>query len=408
MKFQFFVAGRYLRARSRQAVISVVTLVSVAGVAAGVMALHIALALNEGLQQEFLTRILGATSHLNVRSLTSSVIKNYPAWVAQLEQIDEVVSATPTVSGYALLESALREQPAIIRGVDLADRREYQQVIENVKSGTLEGFDSSGRPSIILGAGLAEILSVKVGDRLTAIGTRGSVSAIGRMPRHRTFEIIAIYETGLWDYDTNLALVSIPAAQSFYDYDEGQANLIELRIEDRYRSEEVAERLRQFLGEGFQVQTWVELNRPLFAALRLEKLGLMIAIGLIVLVAALNIVSTLTLMVTEKGRDIAIITAMGGSARTINGIFMLQGVIIGIVGAVLGTILGVAISLYLDASQAIPLDPQVYQIAYVPFRVQFSDGLLIGLFSVLISFLATLYPARAAARLDPVVALRND
>ncbi|HSR67981.1 MAG TPA: FtsX-like permease family protein [Acidobacteriota bacterium] len=408
MKFQLFVAGRYLRARSRQAVISVVTLVSVAGVAAGVMALHIALALNEGIQQEFLTRILGATSHLNVRSLTSSVIKDYPAWLRQLEQLQEVESATPTLSGYALLESSFREQPAIIRGVDLEDRREYRQVIENIRAGTLEGFDSGSRPSIILGTGLADILSVKVGDRLVAIGTRGGVSPMGRMPRYRHFEIIAIYETGLWDYDTNLALISIPAAQRFYDYGPDQANLIELRIEDLHQAEQVAERLRNLLGEGFQVQTWMQLNQPLFAALRLEKLGLMIAIGLIVLVAALNIVSTLTLMVTEKGRDIAIITAMGGSARTINGIFMLQGVIIGVVGALLGSILGIAISLYLDASRFIPLDPQVYQISYVPFKVQVFDGIFIALFSVLISFLATLYPARAAARLDPVVALRND
>ena len=247
-----------------------------------------------------------------------------------------------------------------------------------------------------------------MGDRILALGRRGDTTPFGRIPRYRYFEVAAIYQTGLWDYDYTLALVSIPSAQQFFGYEADQASLLELRLEDLHAAQEVAERLRERMGVTYQVQTWIEINRPLFSALQLEKLALLIAIGLIVLVASLNIVSTLTLMVTEKGRDIAIITAMGGTPNTINGIFIMQGLVIGVTGTLVGSVAGIAAALYLDASQLLALDPQVYQIDYVPFRVSWEDVALISLLAVLISFLATLYPARAAARQDPLVALRNE
>ena len=408
MKFQLFVAMRYLRSRGKRGVISVATLVSMAGVTAGVLALHIALALNEGIQQEFLARILGATSHISIRSLTSAVIEDYSGLAAQLLNRPQVVSASPAVSGWAMLESRLRDQPGIIKGVDLANRQEYSAVLEGVREGSLENFEGLHPPAIALGKELASMLGVQVGDRLLALGRRGDVSPVGRIPRYRYFQVAAIYETGLWDYDYTLALVSIPSAQQFFGYGPDQASLLEIRLADLQAAGQVAQDLRQQLGASYQVQTWIEINRPLFSALQLEKLALFIAISLIVLVASLNIVSTLTLMVAEKGRDIAIITAMGGSAGTINGIFILQGLVIGTVGTILGTLVGISAALYLDASRLIPLDPQVYQISYIPFRVSGWDVALISLLAVFISFLATLYPARAAARLDPVVALRNE
>ncbi len=408
MRFLLFVAFRYLRARSKQGVISVATFVSASGVAAGVAALHIALSLNAGIQQEFLTRILGATAHIQLRSLTSAVIPEYDEMADRLESISDVVKVSPTVSGWALLESALREQPAIIKGVDLADGDEYAQVLENIREGDPSRFNETRYPSILLGKELARSLDLKVGERVMALGTRGDVSPFGRVPRPKYFEVVAIYETGLWDYDYNLALTPIPAAQEFFGYGSSHASQLELRIVDLYEAETVAERLRDALGVAYQVQTWIEINRPLFSALQLEKLALLIAIGLIVLVASLNIISTLTMMVTEKGKDIAIITSMGGTARTVNGVFMLQGLIIGAVGTVLGTVLGVSLALYLDHSMLLPLDPQIYQISHVPFRVGWTDVAMVSLAAVLISFLATLYPARAAARLDPVVALRHE
>ncbi len=399
---------RYLRSRGKRGVISVATLVSMAGVTAGVLALHIALALNEGIQQEFLTRILGATSHISIRSLSSAVIEDYSGLAAQLLNRPQVVSASPAVSGWAMLESSLREQPGIIKGVDLTRRQEYAAVLEGVQEGSLENFEGLHPPAIALGRELASMLGVQVGDRLLALGRRGDVSPVGRLPRYRYFQVVAVYETGLWDYDYTLALVSIPSAQQFFGYGPDQASLLEIRLTDLHAAGQVAEDLREQLGPSYQVQTWIEINRPLFSALQLEKLALFIAISLIVLVASLNIVSTLTLMVAEKGRDIAIITAMGGSAGTINAIFILQGMIIGVAGTILGTLVGIGVSLYLDASRLITLDPQVYQISYIPFRVSGWDVARISFLAVLISFLATLYPAWAAARLDPVVALRNE
>lgn len=408
MKFELFVAFRYLRARSRQAVVSVATLVSVAGVMAGVGALNVALALNEGIQHEFLTRILSATPHISVRSLVSAVITDYEEVARKLRSLPEVRSVRPSVSEYTLFESRYRTLPAILKGIDWSGGEEVDQVRNHIVEGNLDAFGTGERPVVALGRQLAAALEVKVGDSVDAIGMRGEVSPKGRLPRKRYFQVDAIYETGLWDYDYNLALISLPQAQSFFGYQAGQASLLELRIADIDEANQVAARIRDRLDIEFGVDTWIELNRPLFSALRLEKLALMIAIGLIILVAALNIVSTLTLMVREKNRDIAIIGAMGGTAAVLQKVFMLQGLIIGAAGTLLGTLLGLAISGYLDANKLLPLDPQIYQIPYVPFRSSFSDALLIGLAAIVISFAATIYPARAASRLDPVVALRNE
>jgi len=408
-KFELFVALRYLRAGRKQAVISVVTLISVVGVTAGVMTLNIALALNAGFREEFQNRILGATSHVNVLKASAGPISEYQSLAEQIREMPEVLALIPTVYGQALLVSDVREQPVMLKGIDPGTMEQSSDLFPTIIRGSLDGFDQlSSIPAVVLGTDLAQSLGVAVGENIRAMGLQGELSPLGRMPRIETFRVIAIFESGLWEYDANWVLFSIEAAQRFFGLSPNQASTLELRIHDIDEAPSVATQVKSILGSGYLTSTWIELNRPLFSALELERLAMFIAIGLIILVASLNIVGTLTLMVMEKSRDIAIITAMGGTTRTIMAVFMLQGLTIGLVGTMLGDLLGSAAVWYFNTYQVFRLEAQVYAIPYVPFELNSGNLLLVSGLAILISFLATLYPARAASRLDPVEALRYE
>ncbi|MFZ0429612.1 MAG: ABC transporter permease [Acidobacteriota bacterium] len=406
MKLELFVALRYLKARRKQAVVSVISLISILGVAAGVMALVIALALNTGFQEEFQRRILGATSHVNLLRLGGGPLDDYEAVLAKVSGIPGVIEVTPTIYGQCLLQASGRQEPAVVKGVD-SDAA--PDLIPRLREGDLAKFGAAEDvPSLIVGKDLAETLAISAGEYVRALGLSGELSPLGRMPRRQNFRIAAIFESGLWDYDAHWALMPLKDAQKFLGLREDEVSTLEFRIRDLYQAPEIAAKVKALAGPGYTTSTWIELNRPLFSALRLEKLAMFVAIGLIILVAALNIIGTLTLMVMEKSRDIAIITAMGGTSRILTRVFILQGLIIGIVGTVLGDVLGVVSAWYLDTYKVFRLEPQVYAIPYVPFRWTVPDLLLISAAALLISFLATLYPARAAARLDPVEALRYE
>lgn len=409
MKFELFVALRYLRARRKQAFISIVTLISVLGVAAGVTALIIALALNAGFREEFRERILGATSHVNLLRSPQGPLADYRALLERTRQIPQVQIVTPTIYGQALLSSEVRNMSAILKGVSMEEVESLDLLVPQIVEGDLDRFDLTGPPpAIILGNDLARSLGVLAGERVRAIGLGGELSPLGRMPRIETFEVVAIFQSGLWEYDANWALIPLKSAQRFFGFHPDEVSALEFRIQDIFAASDVAEEIREAVGPGYSTNTWIELNRPLFSALELEKFAMFIAIGLIVLVASLNIVSTLTLMVMEKNRDIAIIAAMGGTGRTVMTIFMLEGLIIGAVGTLVGDLLGIAAVWYLDTYRVFQLEPQVYAIPYVPFQLNWSDLLLVSVVAILISFLATFYPARAASRLDPVQALRYE
>ena len=412
MPFELFVATRYLLARRGQPMMSLVSVISILGVAAGVMALIIALALNSGFQNEFKEKILSATAHVTLLQSQGSSIKNYGQLSVQLVNIENVESVAPTIYGQVLLQSDLgRKKGIYLRGVDPSRADFLGDLLEQIVEGDAASFGvNANLPEIIVGQDLAESLGLLVGDRVRAVGLKGELAPfpIGRSVRYRTFHVVGIFKSGLWEYDAHWALVPLSEAQRFEGMKSDQVSVLEFRLNDVDRAQETANRIKQLLGAGFITRTWMELNRPLFSALQLEKLALFMAIGLIVLVAALNIIITLMMMVMEKVKDIAVINAMGGLPSTISRIFMLKGLIIGATGTVIGSTVGSLLVWYLNTQQIIALDKQVYAISYVPFDLRITDVALVSFLALVVSFLATIYPAVSASRLNPVEGLRYE
>ena len=412
MPFELFVAIRYLLARRKQVVISIVSLISMVGVAAGVMALIVALALNSGFQKEFQERILSATTHITLLHIQNRAIQGYDTVADQLGAIENVSTVSPTVYSQALLQSDLgRSRGVYMRGIDPGRPQFMGGLLDKITEGDAASFgQKTSVPEMIVGEDLAEALGLLVGDQVRAVGMRGELAPppILRTVRTRGFKITAIFKSGLWEFDANWALIPLREAQAFEGMSDQEVSALEFQLGDIYQARATAEKLRSRAGKTFTTRTWMELNRPLFSALQLEKLALFIAIGLIVMVASLNIVITLTMMVMEKTGDIAVIAAMGGLPSTILRIFMFQGVIIGVVGTCVGAILGCALVWYLETYQVIALDKTVYSISYVPFELRWIDVVVVSVMAVLVSSLATVLPARAASRLNPVEGLRYD
>ena len=409
MNLGFFVAARYLRAKRRQAVISVITAISVLGVAAGVAALIIALALSTGFQVELQSKILGATAHISLLQSDGRPITGFAQLIERVRGVDGVRRLSPTIYGQVFFVGAVQNQGIQLKGIDLDGEGANSEATGSIVSGKLRDLTApSDVPGILIGRELSRKTGAGLGTFVQVIAPEGELSPFGRLPRSRTFKVVAIFESGLWDFDANWAFVSLPTAQQIFRLGDNQVSALEIRVDDIYGAREIARRIEAGAGDGYQALTWMELNRPLFSALRLEKLAMFLAIGLIVLVASLNIVITLTLMVMEKQKDIAVITAMGGTGRTVMSIFMLHGTIIGLIGTGIGVLVGVPVSWLLNRYKLIHLQPDVYPIPYVPFHTRWEDVLVTCVLAVLVAFVATLYPARSAARLDPVEALRYE
>ena len=409
MSFELYVAKRYLTARRRQALISLISAVSIVGVGVGVMALVIALALMTGVQAELRDRIVGSQAHIYVFKLMGT-FDDIDAEVKAL-LVPGVEGAAPAVSGVGLLEAPGAEiTPVTLKGIDPAREPVVTDIASAIAAGSGRLEALADRPpdafdGVILGADLASALGVRVGDRVLLWGPQATLTPNGIAPRRRPLEVVAIAKFGFYQADSTSAFVTLDTALSMLGKD--NPDLMQLRVADLDAAPAIREALQERLGSTYSVDDWTELNRPLYSALWLEKVAISLTIGLIVMVAALNIVASLVLLVMEKSRDIAILRTMGASARSIRKIFVYQGLTIGLIGTGAGTILGLAICFILDRFKLIRLDAEVYQITFIPFRVEPADLAIVMVSAVLVCLIATVYPSRQAGRLDPAEALRH-
>jgi lipoprotein-releasing system permease protein len=404
--FELFIAMRYLLAKRKQAFISVISLISALGYMVGVMAVLIALALMTGLQGELRDRIVGSAAHVYVTK--AGGLSDPQAEVKRLLAVPRVVGAAPIVLGKALLTSDGGGEAFItIKGVVPAEERTVTQIERSIVTGSLDALaphEGESTPAILLGKDLAAALHVAIGDRVKLITQEGTLTPFGPIPRPRFFRVAGTFSLGLYEYDSSYGLVHLDVAERVLG--RSIPDVIELRVDDMFAAQQVADSIPSQLGSDYLAQDWADVNGALFSALWLEKVAMAIAIGLIVMVAALNIAATLILLVMEKNRDIAILKTMGASAASIRRIFVVQGVVIGVLGTALGAAIGHTLIYVLDRFKLIHVPIDVYQISYVPFTLRALDFAIVVASALAICFLATIYPSRQASKLDPAQALR--
>jgi lipoprotein-releasing system permease protein len=411
--FELHVALRYLLAKRKQAFISVISFISTLGVTVGVMALVIALALMTGLQGEMRDRIVGGNPHVYVWN--TSGIADYQAEADKLRQIPHVIGAAPAILGQGLVSLGGDTQPLMIKGIDPDLELQVTDIKAAMQSGSVAALRGSQdeqageqlRDGILLGSELAGKLGARVGDTVSVLTLRHILTPNGLSLRpERLLRVAGIFSLGLYEFDSAYGYVSIDVAQRLFGKD--QVDLIQLKVDDLALAPQVAATIFEEFGSEYTAEDWTVMNRALFSALSVEKMAISLTVGLIVLVGALNIIASLVMLVMEKHRDIGILKTMGASARSVMTIFMLQGLIIGVVGTAVGATAGYVASYVLDRYRLVRIDIEVYQVSYVPFRVLPLDFLLVIAGAVLICFFATLYPSRQAARLDPAQALRYE
>lgn len=407
MPFELQVALRYLLAKRRQVFISVISLVSTAGVTVGVMALVIALALMTGLQKELQSRILGSSAHIYVWKPAG--IEDYRAEIAKLRAVPGVIGAAPAVQGKAMITSANGEGFIQVKGIDPELEGSVTDIAKVLTDGSLDQLTPKSDedfPGIVIGKDLAGSLGALPGDMVALLTPNGSLTPMGVMPRQRRFKVVGTFRLGLYEVDMSTGFVSLESGMLIAGKD--KVEHIELKVADIYAAPQIADQIAVDFGSEYVTQDWGDMNKQLYSALLLEKIGMGIGIGLIVMVAALNIVASLILLVMEKTRDIAILKTMGASSRSITLIFLSQGTIIGVVGTLVGASLGTVVAYVLDKYKVITIPSDVYQVSYLPFTLLPWDLFFIVIGAILVCFFATLYPSRQAARLDPAQALRYE
>ncbi|MCX6571326.1 MAG: ABC transporter permease [Candidatus Aminicenantes bacterium] len=406
MKFELFVARRYLTARRKQAFISVITSISVLGIAIGVAALVIAIALITGFQGDVQDKILGATSHVMVSDLGGQRLSGYEGLAEKIRAIPGVESVTPVVYNTVLITGLGESSGALVKGIDFDRERQDAAWLQKLEAGRIP--DGGGaREGLLLGRELALRVGAQVGDAVDVVTASSTLSPLGLLPKRKRFQVTGIFNTGLYEFDNSTALVAIGVAQKLFGL-EGRASYIQVKLRDIFAAPAVGEKIKAALPPVVYITTWMELNKSLFSALKLEKNIMFLTITLIVIVAALNIIATLILMVMEKTRDIGILMAMGATPRSINRIFFYQGALIGVIGTALGVLLGLGWCALANTFELIKIPVDIYQISHVPFRLRPLDLALIVGVTLAISFVSTLFPARRAAKVDPVVALKYE
>ena len=406
MTFEWLVALRYLRSPNRPAVLRLVTLLAVIGVAAGVMTLVIALSMNTGFRQAIRDRLLSVTAHVNLKPTGTEGIHDYRALMARLDGAPGVRSIEPAVYNTVLLSSGGRARGVVLKGVDPELERRASGALRHMAAGSDDfAADADGIPALLVGRLLADDLKISAGDYVTLTSPQGNLTPFGMLPRSRRFRVTGIFDSGFYDYDANWGFVTLQAAQGLAGIGD-VVSLLEVRVTNLDDAPAVARELLRRAGKGFTTTTWMDENRALFRALSLEKLVTALFIGLITFVAGLNILVVLTMTVTERARDIAVLMAMGARRAQVRKIFLLQGLAVSVAGTIAGLGIGYAFSLVANHWQLIPLNPEVYAIPYVPFHANGFDSVWIAAVALAISVAATILPARAAAQILPVEILR--
>ncbi len=405
MTFESFIAARYLRARRKEAVISVITAISVLGVAAGVMALVVSLAINNGFRNTLQRNLLGATAHINILEKDPGPgIANSRELIPKLLKIPHVTAAAAVLYGQVFLTGPLASQGAILKGITLSSELGVSETLRNLKTGSLENFNGD---SILLGSKLAQDTGMVASSNITVISPQGTMTPFGSRPKSVRLRVAGTFESGFYDLDDKWTYVPIATAQRILSLPD-VVNSIELRVDDVYLAPAIAKQAESIAGPLFASTNWQEQNRQLLKALNMEKIVTVITIGLIELIAALNILIVLVMMVMEKRRDIAVLMSMGARSAQIRRIFMTQGVLIGIAGTILGLIVGYSLCYLANRYRWIPLDEQIYSLSFVPFEARPFDGMFVAAISIGVSFIATIYPARNATRISPAEVLRYE
>jgi lipoprotein-releasing system permease protein len=406
MTFEWLVALRYLRSPNRPAVLRLVTLLAVVGVAAGVTTLVIALSMNTGFRQAIRDRLLSVTAHVNLKPLSPEGIHDYRALIAQLSGAPGVRSIEPAIYNTVLLSCGGRARGVVLKGVDPDLERQASGALRNIVAGSASfAPDPDGIPSLLVGRILADELKISAGDYVSLTSPQGNLTPFGMLPRSRRFRVEGIYDSGFYDYDANWGFVTLGSAQGLAGVGD-VVSLLEVRVAKMDDASAVASDLVRRAGPGFTSTTWMDENRALFRALSLEKLVTALFIGLITFVAGLNILVVLTMTVTERARDIAVLMALGTRRRQIRRIFVLQGLAVSIAGTAAGLVVGYGFAWTADRWRLIPLNPEIYAIPYVPFHTNGFDAIWIAAAALAISVAATIVPARSAARILPVEILR--
>jgi lipoprotein-releasing system permease protein len=408
-RFEWMVALRYLRAKRKQTAISIISVISVLGVAAGVAALIIVLAVNNGFKYTLESSLLSATAHVNVLERNPEFgIADWQKLLPKLLSIPHVLAATPGLYGQVALKGPLHGGNAVLKGVPLGHGTPVPEMLKRLTAGSLASFETPGaRSAIVLGSRLAEQIGVTTGSPVTLISYQGRLTPLGVIPSLYHFRVVGIFESGLYDLDSSWAFSSLPAVQHVLDLND-VVNTIELRLDDVFEAPKVALAAESVAGPKLTASTWMDQNRSLLSALKLEKIVSLITVGLIELVAALNILVVLVMLVMEKNRDVAILMSLGAQRQQVQRVFVLQGLLIGATGCILGLIAGYTITALFDHYRWLKLDEQIYSISYVPFLSRWTDALWVAALALVTSFFATLHPSRNASRIAPAEALRYE
>jgi lipoprotein-releasing system permease protein len=445
LRFELFVASRYLRAKRRQAFIGIITAISIMGVAAGVASLVIALAINNGFRQDLQDRLLGSTSNISLQRIQDDGIRDWPALMNRLSKQPHVVAAAPAIFEQVLVSRGPRARGAVLKGMIPRYERKVSDLLNSVVEGSADDLAESpaaqgtqpqnaaggaasatqndagqspddlagveervaAMPPIVLGKDMADGLGAKVGSVVLVTSPQGELTPYGMVPKYNRFRVVGIFNSGFYDYDASWAFIRLADAQRLFGLGD-LISVIEFKIDDIYKAESVSRELEDNAGQGFMTTNWMEQNKALFRALRMERLVTFITIGLIVFVAALNILISLIMMVMEKTKDIAVLMSMGTRRRQVRNVFIAQGVLIGVIGTAIGLAVGFALSYAGARYHIISLSPEVYSIDYVPFAPRVIDGVIVAAVAIGISFIATLYPSWSASRILPAEALRYE